>query len=99
LENQTGAAQLAALFRKAHMDRLRQEHGLEVKELPLPRDPAPARAVAALLDEPTGRALSQQGRVHLLLALTCQVELGQLYRVVFENILGEPVSTNPVIEG
>jgi hypothetical protein len=98
LENKEGAAQLAAVSRKAHADRLRQEHGLEVNELPLPRGTAPARTVAALFDEPACRALNGQGRAHLLLARTGPVEPGQLYRVVFERILGESVSTNPVIE-
>jgi hypothetical protein len=30
--------------------------------------------------------------------MTSQAEPGQLYRVVFESILGEQVSTGPVVE-
>jgi hypothetical protein len=98
LEKEGGAAQLAAVFRKAHADRLRQEHWRRVDELPLPRESASPMAVTALFDAPPWRALNRQGRVHLLLAMTSQVEPGQLYRVVFESILGEQVSTDPVIE-
>jgi hypothetical protein len=41
-------------------------------------------------------ALNAQGRVHLLLAAVPLVRIEQAYRLVFERILGEKVSTAPV---
>jgi hypothetical protein len=40
-----------------------------------------------------------QERVHILLALAPLAKLEQVYRLVFEKIVGEKVSTNPVVEG
>ena len=40
--------------------------------------------------------LNNQGKVHLLLALCPMPPLGQVYQFVFERILGEKISTNPV---
>jgi hypothetical protein len=68
-------------FRQAHADRLRQESGLDINN------------PSAL----EGRGnLSLQGRVHLLLAAAPLVPIDQAYRLVFERILGEQVSTAPV---
>jgi hypothetical protein len=39
-----------------------------------------------------------QSRVHLLLTLTPLVKLEKAYQMVFEDIVGEKVSTNPVVE-
>ena len=47
--------------------------------------------LAAIRDQPS--------RVHLLLTLTPLIKLDQAYRMVFEDIVGEKVSTNPVVEG
>jgi hypothetical protein len=41
-------------------------------------------------------ALNNAGRVHLLLAAAPLVRIEQTYRLVFERILGEQVSTAPV---
>jgi hypothetical protein len=45
-----------------------------------------------------GRRLNNQGRVHLLLAAAPLVKVEQVYRLVFEKVLGEQVSTSPVVE-
>ncbi len=50
------------------------------------------------LDAGSGR-LDNQGRVHLLLAAAPLPRIEQVYRLVFEKILGEKVTTSPVIEG
>jgi len=50
-------------------------------------------------DSGGGRRLDNQGRVHLLLAATRLPRIEQVYRLVFEKILNEKVSTSPVIEG
>jgi hypothetical protein len=58
-----------------------------------------AKAVGALaLRDKCGRrwVLGNQGRVHMLLAGHALVKIEKLYGSVFENILGEKVSTKPV---
>lgn len=51
----------------------------------------------ALRDKRGGRwALGNQGRVHLLLAAHALTKIELVYGTVFENILGERVSTKPV---
>jgi hypothetical protein len=66
---------------QAHADRLKREFGIDLEQ-------ANAR--------PRGK-LNNQGRVHLLLAAAPAPRLDQVYRLVFENILGERVSTAPVV--
>jgi hypothetical protein len=75
------ALELRALLWQAHADRLKREFGIDL-------DTANA--------QPRGK-LSKQGRVHLLLAAAPAPRLDQVYRLVFENILGEKVSTAPVV--
>ena len=76
-------ADLAEFVRRAHADRLRREHGLDVAG----PDARPGR-----------RALNNQGRVHLLLAAAPLPKVEQVYELVFEKILGEQVSTSQVVE-
>ncbi len=45
----------------------------------------------------SGRNIGKQGQVHLLFAAAPAPRLEQVYRFVFENILGEKVSTAPVV--
>jgi hypothetical protein len=81
LDSQGDEGRLRAFFRQAHADRLRQESGLDVTAASNPqRQPD----------------LSLQGRVHLLLTAAPCVPIQQAYRLVFERILGEQVSTAPV---
>src|SRR5262249_40011366 len=128
-----------AIFRKAHAEKVRAEHGLVVEpvvfdpvdpkdnEGPLTyRDPsgrplapvlpppidgpdvklrflqenmaksAPLGATA-VLDRRGGRwVLGNQGRVHVLLAGHCMAPIERLYGAVFEGILGERITTQPV---
>jgi hypothetical protein len=57
---------------------------------------APAGA-ALLADKRGGRwALNNSGRVHMILAAHCMARIENLYGTVFENILGEKISTKPV---
>jgi hypothetical protein len=46
----------------------------------------------------TGRRLDNQGRVHLLLAAAPMPQIKQVYKLVFEKVLNEKISTSPVIE-
>jgi hypothetical protein len=88
-------ARYRAFFGKAHAERLRQEHGVS------PRPAAASRYVT--LEAFAHRELmrlggNRQAQVHLLLASYQIVKSDQVYRLVFERILGERVSTLPVVE-
>ena len=43
-----------------------------------------------------GWVLGNQGRVHMLMAAHSMVKIEKVYGTVFENILGEKISTKPV---
>ena len=96
LEKKEDARQLFAFFAKAHADRLRQEHGLPLSEDHQLRN-ASTVDLTTFLDQSASRRLSRQGRVHLLLACASPLKIEQIYRVVFEKILGETISTSPVV--
>ena len=87
-------AQLQDFFRKAHLDRLHREYGVW---LSLPR---PDTLTREQLDQSFVQhaqvPLNNQGKVHLLLALSPTPPLGQVYQIVFERILNEKISTSPV---
>lgn len=56
-----------------------------------------AAGARAVFDRRGGRwVLGNQGRVHLLLAAHSMNKIETLYATVFENILGEKISTKPV---
>jgi len=96
LESAT-TAQLQAFLRKAHLIRLQGEHGYQLfRQLPDPESIS-AQMVDRLLADPTCQPLSNQGKVHLLCAASPRAPLGQVYQVVFERILNERISTNPVV--
>jgi len=96
LEQKEDPRQLLAFFAKAHADRLRQEHGLTLSEDHQLRN-ASTVDLTTFLDQSANRRLSRQGRVHLLLACTSPLKIEQIYRPVFEKILGETISTSPVV--
>lgn len=59
---------------------------------------APAAEAAGVADRKGGRwSLGNQGRVHQLMAYYSMTKIEKVYATVFENILGERVSTKPVI--
>jgi hypothetical protein len=138
-ESKNDGAKFKAAFRKAHAERLRNEHGLVVEAVtydpPVEQDPKSAltyndpsgqplapklppppidgpdvsfngkakqealRAANApgILDRRGGQwALGNQGRVHMIMAGHCLVKIDKVYGTVFENILGERISTKPV---
>jgi hypothetical protein len=51
---------------------------------------------ASLLQMPEHRNRSVQGKVHLLLALRPMVLIEKIHRLVFEYIMGEKTTTNPI---
>jgi hypothetical protein len=130
-------AEFKAIFRKAHAEKLRTEHGLSVD--PITYDPPVEEEKGALTyRDPSGRplapvlnpvpingpdvtfeakqaalarapgagfapdrhgrrvALNNQGRVNILLAAHCMAKIEKVYASVFEGILGERVTTQPV---
>jgi hypothetical protein len=82
LERPEDSPEFRSLLWKAHADRLRQEYGVDLSDA----------------DARSRRNLGKQGQVHLLLAAAPTPRLEQVYRLVFENILGEKVSTAPVVQ-
>jgi hypothetical protein len=98
LEKRHGRHDLQEFFRRAHAERLNYEFGVEYIS-PTPRTGSGSSTVpAALLAEPRYRNLPRQGLVHLLLAACGPREIQRLYRVLFERILGEQISTLPVAQ-
>ncbi len=90
-------AQLLAFFRKAHLDRLRREQHIPIAENRLPApDAVSAKRLDQVLTQNAHLGLNNEGQVHLLLAIRPLPRLSQVYRVVFERILNEKISTNPV---
>ncbi len=94
LDTKNDPQQLKTFFGKAHIERLRQEHGVI-----LPEGTGPAAFAAMTFNGGfPQRGLGTQGRVHQLLAAYPLAKVEEIYKVVFENVLGEPVSTLPVVE-
>jgi hypothetical protein len=97
LENQKTLAQLRAFFRKAHLERLQEEHHTRIAADRLPNPAAMnARLLGQFLDQNQHVGLNNQAKVHLLLAVAPLPRLDQVYQVVFEKILNEKITTNPV---
>jgi hypothetical protein len=100
LESHGDMQRFKQVFRQAHTERLPQQPALTMAQWSHqhPVGPSPA-ALTTLLDSNAGMwGLDQQGQIHLLLARYPLIPLDQVYRVVFERILGEKVSTRPVEE-
>jgi hypothetical protein len=92
LLNDHDGRRLREVFRRAHLERLRREHGVR----PTPTFPlVTSTDVADLLHTP---GLSAQGRVHLLLSTAPLVAIEKVYRPIFDELLDESVTTAPVLE-
>jgi hypothetical protein len=92
-----GSADQVDFFRKAHLDRLHREHGRQIAPSRLPPpDRVTREFVHQLAAQNRHVGLSNQGKVHLILGVAPNPRLAQVYRVVFENILNERISTDPV---
>jgi hypothetical protein len=91
-------AQMQAFFRNAHLARLQREHGVQFPRRGLHRpDAITSRLLEQYLVANNHLPLNNQGKVHLLLGVGPMVPVGQVYRIVFERILGERISTEPVV--
>jgi hypothetical protein len=53
--------------------------------------------LSSTITPPASRGLTRQGNIHLLLATGSPLKIEQIYRLVFEKILGETISTSPVV--
>jgi hypothetical protein len=83
LQHANTPTRLHKFYRNAHAERLRTEHDWD-----------PTRG-GGLAKRPQ---LNKQGRIHLLLATAPLPRLDQVYKLVFEKILNEKVSTAPVVQ-
>ena len=96
LENQD-PARLQAFFRQAHLERLQREHNAVLPQERLPRpDTVSRKLLEQVFVLNQQMPLENQGKVHLLLTVAPMPPLGQVYQVVFDKILNEKVSTEPV---
>jgi hypothetical protein len=90
-------AELQSFFRRSHLDRLQREHNLQLSANDLP---PPEEFTGKMLERffvlESRQVGTNQGKVHLLLALGPTLPLAQVYRIVFERILNERISTSPV---
>ncbi|HZT80206.1 MAG TPA: hypothetical protein VFA26_08290 [Gemmataceae bacterium] len=93
LEAPKDRAKQKLLLRKAHAERLRGEHGGGVRFLRVPPgEPTPHMLTLLLNQSPAGG----QAGIHQILAAYPLPKLEQIYAVVFEKVLNEKVSTQPV---
>jgi hypothetical protein len=137
-DSKDDGAKFKAFIRKAHAERLRNDHGLVVEAITYDPPEGQEETGALTYDDPTGRPLApklppppidgpdvtfkdkqaaeskadgarallvrgggravlgNQGRVHMLMAAYSMKKIETLYATVFQDILGEKVSTKPV---
>jgi hypothetical protein len=98
-ESGGSVAKYRGTVRKGHLERLAAESGMRLPPATLPQLTAghPPVPSAELLRRPAARALGQQSQVNALLAYYPLAKLEQVYPLVFEQVLGEKLSTLPVI--
>jgi hypothetical protein len=87
-------SQFRGYFQKAHAERLRLEHGLDL-DPSRPHDGRHFRLAADRSGE-IKHLGSAQARTHLLLALYPLAGIDQVYQVIFTGFLHEPISNQPV---
>lgn len=91
------ATPMQAFFRKAHLDRLKQEHGVPPHRFRFPRaDSVTGSLLDQALLQNAHLPLNNQGKVHVLLVLGPMSSLGEVYQIVFTRILNERISTDTV---
>lgn len=96
LEKQT-PAQFQNFFRKAHLDRFQRGTNLPLCHYRLPiMDSLTPSELHHLLEQSRRLGLNNQDQVHLLLSVAPLPRLEQIYQIVFEKILNEKISTEPV---
>jgi hypothetical protein len=90
---------LATNFRKAHADRLKQEHDYDFDFRRSKENVSLAASMAVAFDK-SGKAtrLNRQGRTHVILAAHPLTPIDQIYGVIFERVLHQKISNLPVLE-
>lgn len=96
-------AQAQTLFRKAHQDRLKKEFKVVVQPQLLPAlEPKTATGFITPLVFKQFKSHQHHNdihaKVHELLTAYPLPKVGRVYRLVFENLLNEKVSTVPVVQ-
>ena len=101
LESHGDVARYKQFFRMAHVEQLPSSPAVaSVNWSRMPFFPAsPKTMTELLLQNPYARTLDKPGRVHLLLALYPLVKLDEAYKVIYSDIVGEDISTVPVVDG
>ena len=87
------------VMRKGHLERLTAEAGLTLPPATLPwiTTAAPPVPQVAPIRQPAAMRAGRAGQVHILLSYYPLPKLEQLYPIVFEQVLGEKLSTLPVL--
>lgn len=96
LKNVRSEQQAQVFYRKAHLERLQTEYAISAHSLGLAGKHAPIRDWKTFFHQHEHRLGANQGKVHLLLAATPVPRVGDVYQFVFDKILNERISTNPV---
>ena len=98
-ESKGDISKYRAFFRKAHAERLRHQYKLNLNTQQLPDDSDVTKvATETLAKVRLRKGPGLQAQVHTLLASYPLAKLDQVYPVVFEKVLGQKVSTLPVLE-
>jgi hypothetical protein len=100
LESQGDMQRYKQFFRVAHADLLPNIYGpgsLDWQHMPW-YQPTEESLIALLDQNPAALQLNQEQRVHLLLAAYPLVKLQVAYKVAYESIVGEKISTRPVAD-
>jgi hypothetical protein len=101
LEAKGDANKYKAVFRKAHAERLQSDHGVNVAGLPQfsPTGFFPFMQLGhqAVSRKTVNKGLFQD-RIHWLLYSHPLADIKQIYPIVFEKVLFQPVSGKPVAE-
>jgi hypothetical protein len=99
LESRGDLIRTQRFFRQAHAERAESEHGqpIDFRKVP-PSMTVDNFAMTYLGNGHHGQmtALNNTGKVHVLLAVYPLIKIEHFYKVVFEKVLNEKVSTAPV---
>jgi hypothetical protein len=92
---------LKMFFRKAHIERLQHDFGIDPRQVMVPTYTPSPQAVAFALDyhgKGQRSRLNNPGRIHMLLALYPMLRIEEAYRQIFERVLNEKLSSLPVVQ-
>ena len=99
MESQGTDAEYKAYWRQAHAERLTKEHGANQNFHRKTRHTVMQTSMPTPIDQFSFVGHNPNARVHQLLAHYPLISIGKAYKVVFEKILRERISTIPVNDG